>query len=248
MITCRSCNSKLSFPFLSLGNSPISNAYLSKDDLVRMEPYYPLDVYVCPECFLVQIPEYGRADEIFSQDYAYFSSYSKTWLDHCQNYVEMMVKKFGYNSSSFVIEIASNDGYLLQYFLEKGIPVLGVEPSGSVAEAAKQKGISTDVTFFTQEYAENLQKEGKLPDLIIGNNVLAHVPNINDFVAGLKIALSENGIITMEFPHVLRLLEKKQFDTIYHEHYSYYSLGPVIELFKRHGLIIFDVEELKTHG
>jgi SAM-dependent methyltransferase len=231
-----------------LGNTPISNAYLKEEELLGMEPFFPLDVYVCPSCFLVQISEYRKADQIFSQDYAYYSSYSTSWLAHCRSYVDQMIGRFGYDKSSFILEIGSNDGYLLQYFVERGIPVLGVEPSGGVASSAIQRGVPTEITFFTEEYANKLQDNGKKADLIIGNNVLAHNPDINDFVAGLKIALADKGIITLEFPHFLQLFEKNQFDTIYHEHYSYLSLGPVCTLFRKHGLKLFDVDELTTHG
>ncbi len=213
-----------------------------------METYYPLDVYVCEKCYLVQLEEFETAKNIFSSEYAYFSSYSESWLEHCKNYTEMMINRFGFNKNSFVMEIASNDGYLLQYFKQHNIPVLGIEPASKTAEVAIKKGIPTDITFFDSLYAGKMRGEGKLADLIIGNNVLAHNPNLNDFVEGLKIALKLNGIITMEFPHLLKLIEENQFDTIYHEHFSYFSFWTVQKLFKSHDLELFDVEEISTHG
>jgi len=248
MVRCRLCDNKLGTPFLSLGNSPLSNAFLSKENLNQMEPYYPLDIYVCKKCFLVQLEEFETAKNIFSSDYAYFSSYSESWLQHCKNYTEMMINRFGFNKNSFVIEIASNDGYLLQYFHQRGIPVCGIEPASNTAEVAIKKGIPTNIAFFDTLYASKMKKSGKLADLIIGNNVLAHNPNLNDFVEGLKIALKPNGIITMEFPHLLRLIEENQFDTIYHEHFSYFSFYSVQKLFTSHNLELFDVEEISTHG
>ena len=245
MTLCRACNNKLKKPFLSLGNSPLSNAFLSKENLNQMEIYYPLDVYVCEKCFLVQLEEFETAKNIFSSDYAYFSSYSESWLQHCKNYTEMMIKQFGFNKNSFVMEIASNDGYLLQYFKQHGIPVRGVEPASNTAEIAIRKGIPTDITFFDELYAKKMRESA---DLIIGNNVLAHNPNLNDFVKGLKIALKPNGVITMEFPHLLKLMEENQFDTIYHEHFSYFSFYSVQKLFNSHNLVLFDVEEIPTHG
>ena len=248
MQRCRACDINLSEPFLSLGNSPLSNAYLSKDDVHKMEPYYPLELYVCEKCFLVQLEEFETARNIFSSDYAYFSSYSESWLQHCKNYVEMMISRFGFDKDSFIVEIASNDGYLLQYFRQHNIPVLGVEPASNTAEAAIKKGIPTDIAFFDVSYAKGMRDAGKLADLIIGNNVLAHNPNLNDFVEGLKIALKPDGVITMEFPHILKLIEQNQFDTIYHEHFSYLSFHTVQTLFAAHDLMLFDVEEISTHG
>jgi len=248
MIKCRICNNELVEAFLSLGNSPLSNAYLSKDDLNQMEAYYPLDVYVCGKCFLVQVEEVKSAKDIFSSDYAYFSSFSESWLQHCKNYTQMMIERFGLNKDSFVVEIASNDGYLLQYFKQHNIPILGIEPAVNAAQAAIKKGIPTDIKFFNTSYARKMRKNGKLADLIIGNNVLAHNPNLNDFVEGLRIPLKSVGIITMEFPHLLRLIEENQFDTIYHEHFSYFSFHAVEKLFASHNLVIFDVEEIPTHG
>lgn len=240
MPKCRICGNDLGQAFLSLGNSPLSNSYLLMDDLNKMEPYYPLDVYVCKECYLVQLEEFEKAKNIFSADYAYFSSYSQSWLDHCKKYVEMMIDRFNISKEWFIVEIASNDGYLLQYFNNRNIPVLGIEPASDTAEVAIAKGIPTDISFFNTEYARDMCENDKQADLIIGNNVLAHNPNLNDFVEGLKIALKPQGIITMEFPHVLQLIEGNQFDTIYHEHYSYFSFYTVKRLFNSHGLEIFD--------
>ena len=245
---CRSCGSPLPKPFLDLGNSPLSNRYLSEKNIHVMEPYYPLEIYYCPHCSLVQLDEFEAPEQIFSSDYAYFSSYSSSWLAHCKAYVDMMVKRFGYNKNSFVMEIASNDGYLLQYFKEYHIPVKGVEPAKNTAEIAIAKGIPTDITFFNTAYAKDMVSRNCLADLIIGNNVLAHNPNLNDFTEGLRIALKPHGIITMEFPHLLQLMENNQFDTIYQEHYSYLSLHSVRYLFNAHHLEIFDVDELPTHG
>jgi len=248
MDKCRVCGNELKEPFLSLGNSPLSNAFLLKDDLNRVEPYYPLYVYVCQRCFLVQLEEFETAKNIFSSDYAYFSSYSESWLRHCKDYIQMMISRFGVNQSSFVVEIGSNDGYLLQYFKQYEIPVLGIEPASNTAKVAIKKGIPTDVTFFDTSYAKKMVKNDKLADLIIGNNVLAHNPNLNDFVEGLKIALKPDGVITMEFPYLLRLIKGNQFDTIYHEHFSYFSFHAVQILFASHNLVLFDVEEITTHG
>lgn len=248
MVRCRICDTNLGEPFLSLGNSPLSNAYLYEEDLHRMEPYYPLDVYVCENCYLVQLEEFETTKNIFSSDYAYFSSFSESWLQHCKNYTEMMIKRFCFNRNSFVVEIASNDGYLLQYFMQHGIPVLGIEPASNTAEVAIKKGIPTDITFFDISHAQRIREAGKQADLIIGNNVLAHNPNLNDFVKGLKLALKSDGIITMEFPHLLKLIEGNQFDTIYHEHFSYFSFYTVQKLFASHNLELFDVEEIPTHG
>jgi SAM-dependent methyltransferase len=213
-----------------------------------MEPYYPLEIYYCPHCSLVQLDEFKVPNQIFSSDYAYFSSYSSSWLAHCKAYVEMMVNRFGYTKDSFVMEIASNDGYLLQYFKAHHIPVKGVEPAKNTAEIAIAKGIPTDITFFNTDYAKFMVSRNCPADLIIGNNVLAHNPNLNDFVEGLRIALKPHGVITMEFPHILQLIENNQFDTIYQEHYSYFSLHAVQYLFNTHHLDIFDVDELPTHG
>jgi hypothetical protein len=245
---CRSCGSRLPLPFLNLGNSPLSNAYLTEKNIHKTEPYYPLEIYYCPHCHLVQLDEFETPEHIFSTDYAYFSSYSSSWLAHCKSYVEMAVERFGLNSASLVMEIASNDGYLLQYFQEYGIPVQGVEPAKNTAEVAMKKGIPTDITFFNTAYAEKMAGTSRRADLIIGNNVLAHNPNLKDFVKGMSIALKPQGVITMEFPHLMNLMENNQFDTIYQEHYSYLSLHAVRFLFNAHGLEIFDVDELPTHG
>lgn len=248
MYKCRACNANLEEPFLSLGNSPLSNSYLTKDDLHNMEPYYPLELYICPECYLVQLEEFETVKNIFSSDYAYFSSYSESWLQHCKIYTEMVITRFGFDKNSFVVEIGSNDGYLLQYFRQHGIPVLGIEPASNTAEVAIKKGIPTDITFFDTSHAERMRGAGKLADLIIGNNVLAHNPNLNDFVEGLNLALKSEGVITMEFPHLLKLMEGNQFDTIYHEHFSYFSLYTIQKLFSSHNLELFDAEEIPTHG
>jgi len=227
--------------------SPLSNSYLSESQLQSMERFYPLHAYVCASCFLVQLPEFETPENIFS-DYAYFSSYSESWLRHCQAYAADMVKRWRLGGSSRVVEIASNDGYLLQYFKALGVPVLGIEPAANVAETAMARGIPTDVAFFGEKKGTELARAGKSADLIAANNVLAHVPDINDFVMGFKCALNPGGCVTVEFPHLLQLIRQNQFDTIYHEHFSYLSLGFVSKLFATHGLRVFDVEELTTHG
>jgi SAM-dependent methyltransferase len=248
METCRACGSKLDIPFLCLGKQPLSNAYLTEEQVLQVEPSYPLDVYVCRNCFLVQIGELTDARLIFSKDYPYFSSYSSSWLTHCEDYTEMMIKRFGIDTSRQVVEIGSNDGYLLQYFKKRGIPVLGIEPaSGPSAEAIK-KGVPTETVYFTADYAAMLRSHGRTAGLIIGNNVLAHNPNIRDFVRGLGTLLEDDGLITLEFPHLLRMLNGNEFDTIYHEHYSYLSAYSLQRLLESEGLCIFDVEELSTHG
>ena len=246
-LNCRFCNELLTNIFVDLGTSPLSNAFLKKEMLDNVEKKFPLCAYVCDNCFLVQLPEFEKPENIF-EDYAYFSSYSCTWLEHAKNYVSMMIKKFGFNEKSLVLEIASNDGYLLQFFKEKNVPILGIEPALNVAKVAKEKGIPTLTKFFSVDTANELRKEGKLADLIVGNNVLAHVPNLNEFVKGLKILLKSTGVITLEFPHILQLIQKNQFDTIYHEHFSYFSLLTLRKIFSFHGLIIFDVDEIPTHG
>ncbi|REJ82282.1 MAG: methyltransferase domain-containing protein [Bacteroidetes bacterium] len=245
---CRNCGQISDKVLVDLGTSPPSNSFLSKEELNYPEAFYPLKVYICERCFLVQIPETKKSREIFSRDYVYFSSFSSSWLRHAKEYCEMAAGKFNLDEKSFVAEIASNDGYLLQYFKEKNIPVLGIEPTSNTAAVAIQKGIPTDVEFFTAEKAKRMAQAGQHADLLIGNNVLAHVPDIHDFIAGLKIALANSGVITMEFPHLCRMIEENQFDTIYHEHYSYLSLFCVKQMFERHGLKIFDVEEIPTHG
>lgn len=247
-MNCRFCNTPLHFEFVDLVNSPPSNAYLDVEDLKGPEVYYPLKLFVCDRCFLVQIDEYKKAGEIFTKEYAYFSSYSTSWLAHSKRYVDMMIDRFNFNSGSQVIEVASNDGYLLQYFKERGIPVLGIEPTSNTAQVAIEKGIDTRIVFFGERTAYELVKEELKADLLLGNNVLAHVPDINDFVKGLKIVLAPSGVITMEFPHLLQLILQNQFDTIYHEHFSYLSFHTVEKIFKQNGLRLFDVEELPTHG
>jgi SAM-dependent methyltransferase len=241
---CRHCGKELHYELIDLFNSPPSNSYLTKLQLSEPEILYPLKLYVCENCFLVQIDEYKKSTEIFNSEYAYFSSYSSSWLEHAKKYVNMITKKLRLNADSFVIEIASNDGYLLQYFKENNIPCLGIEPTASTAKAAREKGIDVLESFFNTTAAQTLKKT----DLIVGNNVLAHVPDINNFVAGLKIALKPNGTITMEFPHLYSLIKFNQFDTIYHEHFSYLSLMTVQRIFNSQGLRIYDVEELPTHG
>lgn len=247
-IECRFCGERLRHTFVNLGATPISNDMLSKDQLIGMEPFYSLHVFVCDQCFLVQLPEFESAEKIFSDDYTYFSSYSPSWLEHAKKYVEMMVDRFSFNENSLVVELASNDGYLLQYFSEYNVPVLGIEPTANTAKVAIDKGIPTLVEFFGTELGRKTAQERGKADLVLGNNVLAHVPDINDFVGGMKQLLSENGIITMEFPHLQRLVEQNQFDTIYHEHFSYLSFSAVSRVFEHHGLRMFDVEELPTHG
>jgi hypothetical protein len=227
--------------------SPLCERILRADQLNQMEPFYPLNVYVCGECFLVQLQEYVSPEAIFS-DYAYFSSYSDSWLAHAKNYSDKMVRLFGLNRKSLVVELASNDGYLLQNFVNLSIPTLGIEPAANVAEVAIFKGVPTLVKFFGRETASELAAEGKLADLLLGNNVLAQVPDLNSFVAGMKILLKPRGVITMEFPHLLRLIQENQFDTIYHEHFSYFSLWTAEKIFAAHGLVLFDIEELSTHG
>ena len=244
---CRFCGKELRHTFVDLGVSPLANSYLEEKQLQEMEPFYPLHAYVCEGCHLVQLPVFRSAEDIFG-DYAYFSSYSESWLKHAKDYTALMTERFGFDSNSHVVELASNDGYLLQYFKEKGIPVLGIEPAENVAKAALGAGIPTMVEFFGVRMAENLAAEAKHADLLIGNNVLAHVPDLNDFVKGMKILLKPDGIITMEFPHLMRLMEENQFDTIYHEHFSYFSFITVKGVFAEHGLNIFDVDELPTHG
>jgi len=244
---CRSCGAMLEHTFVDLGMSPLANSYLKPEQLNRMEPFYPLHVYVCAKCWLVQLEQFSTPHEIFS-DYAYFSSFSDSWLAHAKAYADMIVERFSLGENSKVVEIASNDGYLLQNFVARGIPALGVEPAANVADVARKKGINTKVAFFGEKTALDLAAEGWSANLIIGNNVLAHVPDLNDFVRGLKVLLKPAGLITMEFPHLLRLMEQNQFDTIYHEHFSYFSFLSVEQVFARHGMKLFDAEELPTHG
>jgi hypothetical protein len=246
---CRFCNTELEHAFIDLINSPASNSFLTKEQLNEPETFYPLKVYTCHKCFLVQVDEYKKSDAIFNNDYVYFSSYSPSWLDHAKKYTGLMIDKFGFNEQSQVIEIASNDGYLLQYFKEKNIPVIGIEPTANTAEIAKGKGIETIVEFFGVELAKKLANdEGIKADLLLGNNVLAHVPDIVDFVGGMKIILADTGVITMEFPHLVQLVDNNQFDTIYHEHFSYLSFHTVKQIFEAAGLELFNVDELATHG
>ncbi|NRA11655.1 MAG: methyltransferase domain-containing protein [Crocinitomicaceae bacterium] len=245
---CRFDGKSLEHIFIDLGFSPPSNSFISPEELNHPETYYPLRLYVSERSFLVQTEDFQSGDEIFDEDYIYFSSFSKSWLAHSKAYTEMMTDRFGYNENSLVTEIASNDGYLLQYFKELNIPVLGIEPTMSTAKVSMEKGIENIVEFFGEKLARKLVDNGKKSDLLLGNNVLAHVPDINDFVKGLKIALNDDGVITMEFPHLLRLVTEKQFDTIYHEHFSYLSFYTVSMIFKEHGLEMFDVEEISTHG
>ncbi len=247
-MNCRFCNHNVNIELIDLINSPASNSYLSEHQLNEPEVYYPLKVYVCDSCFLVQVDEYKSFDSIFDNNYAYFSSYSSSWLTHCKNYVQKMIDEGNLNENSQVVEIASNDGYLLQYFLPHQIKVLGIEPTKNTADVAILKGIPCITEFFGERLALELSQKGRHADLLIGNNVLAHVPDINDFVKGLKILLSETGTITMEFPHLVELIENNQFDTIYHEHFSYLSFYAVKQIFEKQGLTIYKVDTLPTHG
>lgn len=247
-MNCRHCAAALTHVFLDLGFAPPSNAYLTRDDFVKPEKYYPLRVMVCDQCWLVQTEDYARAIDLFDSDYAYFSSTSKGWVDHAKRYVQKITQDLGLNEKSYVIEIASNDGYLLKNFVEKKIPCLGIEPTASTAYAAELLGIPVLQEFFGKNLGTKLASEDRQADLIIGNNVYAHVPDINDFTQGLKALLKPNGTITLEFPHLMRLIEFNQFDTIYHEHFSYLSLHTVALIFKSAGLRIWNVEELQTHG
>ncbi len=247
-MNCRFDQQPLSNVFIDLGFSPPSNSFLTAEQLSQPEIYYPLKLYVSERSFLVQIDEYKKANDIFTQEYVYFSSYSTSWLAHSKRYTELMIARFGLDQHSQVIEIASNDGYLLQYFHQRGIPVLGIEPTANTAEVARQKGIASLTEFFGVPLARQLATTGQTADLLLGNNVLAHVPNLNDFVAGLKLVLKPNGVITMEFPHLMQLIDNNQLDTIYHEHFSYLSFLTVQQIFAQHGLRMFDVEELPTHG
>jgi len=246
-MNCRFCNTALTQTFVNLGMSPLCEDFVKPGKLNEMERFYPLHVYVCPECFLVQLEEFVSPEEIY-RDYSYFSSYSDSWLDHSKRYTEFITSRFDIGRGSLVAELASNDGYLLQFFKAKQIPVLGIEPAHTVANAAREKGIRTESKFFGNSVVPELIKKYGKPDLLIGNNVLAHVPNINDFVSAMKSFLKSDGVITMEFPHLLKLIEGNQFDTIYHEHFSYLSFTTVNRIFAHHDLILFDVEELPTHG
>ncbi len=244
---CRFCGSPLAESFVDLGATPLANSYIDPAKADRSERRFPLHAFVCGSCFLVQLPAHESPEEIFS-DYAYFSSYSDSWLAHVRAYCASMVERFAIDENARVVEVASNDGYLLQFFKERGVPVLGIEPAANVAEVAESRGIPTLVRFFGVQTAKRLAERGKQADLLIANNVLAHVPDINDFVAGLRHALRPSGVLTIEFPHLLNLLAETQFDTIYHEHYSYLSLTTAERILKVHGLSVFDVEELPTHG
>jgi len=247
MSKCRFCNNELELSFVDLGMSPLSNSYIPPEKLQKMEPFYPLHAFLCDKCFLVQLSEFESPENIFSE-YAYFSSYSQSWLEHAKDYADSMTERFGFNVSSNIVEIASNDGYLLQYFNNKNIPVLGIEPAENVAKVAIDAGIPTLTKFFGTSTANELASQGRHADLLLGNNVLAHVPDLNDFVAGLKILLKDTGVITLEFPHLQRLMEQTQFDTIYHEHFSYFSCITVAKVLSSHGLTLFDLDELETHG
>ena len=244
---CRFCDSPLEHTFINLGKSPLCESFLAAEQLNLMEPFYPLHAYVCAECFLVQLQEYVTGEKIFTE-YAYFSSYSDSWLAHARRYTDKMIGELALSADSQVIEVASNDGYLLQYFVERGVPSLGIEPAANVAKVAIDKGVPTRVEFFGVALAEELKRGGMQADLLLGNNVLAQVDDINDFVAGLAIALKPRGVITIEFPHLMQLVEQCQFDTIYHEHFSYFSFVAAERIFAAHGLVLFDVEELPTHG
>lgn len=244
---CRFCGADVQRTFVDLGMSPLCETYPSAANLNRGEVYYPLHVYVCEQCFLVQLEEYESPESIFS-DYAYFSSYSDSWLKHCEHYCDKMTKRFGLSRQSFVVEVASNDGYLLQYFVQRNVPVLGIEPAANVAKVAIEKGVPTSVRFFGTQLAKELAAQGRYADLVLGNNVLAQVPDLNDFVEGLKVLLKPHGVLTLEFPHLLRLIEHNEFDTIYHEHFSYFSMLTTVRIMGAHGLRVFDVEELPTHG
>ena len=245
---CRHCNTDLSEVFIDMGVHPPSNSFLSPEQLNEPEAKFPLCVYVCSNCFLVQIDELKKTEDIFDQDYVYFSSFSSSWLDHARLYTEMAIDRFKLDSDSIVVEVASNDGYLLQYMKESNIPCYGIEPSLATADAAREKGIDSINEFFGVELAERIVADRGRVDLLIGNNVLAHVPDINDFINGINILVKDDGVATLEFPHLMRLVDECQFDTIYHEHFSYLSLGTVSRMFASVGLRVFDVEELPTHG
>ncbi len=244
---CRFCGTLLEHRVVDLGMSPLCESYLAADQLDGMEPFYPLHVWVCHQCFLVQLNEYVGAEDIFTE-YAYFSSFSTSWLEHAEQYVAMVTERFGLDGGSFVVELASNDGYLLQYFVQRGIPCLGIEPAANVAKAALENGVPTEVVFFGRDTAARMRDAGQVADLVLGNNVLAQVPDLNDFVAGIPTILKPGGTVTIEFPHVMRMLDENQFDTIYHEHFCYFSLISAEAIFGGHGMTIFDVEELWTHG
>ena len=245
---CRFCGEQLHTSFVNLGMSPLCQTHIEQHQLNHMEPFYPLHAWVCNKCFLVQLEEYVAPANIFSSEYAYFSSYSDSWVEHARRYAEMMRNRFALSSSSLVMEIASNDGYLLQHFVAASVPVLGIEPAANVAKAAQERGVRSEVCFHGTASADKIVAKYGQADLVLGNNVLAHVPDLNNFVAGMRQLLKPNGVITMEFPHLLRLMEQNQFDTIYHEHFSYFSFFTVEQVFAAHQLTLFDVEELPTHG
>jgi C-methyltransferase C-terminal domain/Putative zinc binding domain/Methyltransferase domain len=247
MPPCRHCAAPLHHTFVDLGMSPLCESFLRADQLNSMEPFYPLHVLVCERCFLVQLEEYVSPAEIFTE-YAYFSSYADSWLQHAERYTDQMIGRWGLGANSHVVELASNDGYLLQYFVGRQVPVLGIEPAANVATVARSKGVPTLVKFFGRETARELVATGRKADLIIGNNVLAQVPDLNDFVAGIKILLHERGVVTIEFPHLQQLIDNNQYDTIYHEHFSYFSFLTASKIFATHDMVLFDVEELPTHG
>jgi 2-polyprenyl-3-methyl-5-hydroxy-6-metoxy-1,4-benzoquinol methylase len=245
--TCRFCSAPLATSLVDLGMSPLCQTHIAPDQLHEMEPFYPLHAYVCDRCKLVQLQAFVSPQSIFTE-YAYFSSYSTSWVEHARRYANMAIERFGLGANSKVMELASNDGYLLQHFVAAGVPVLGIEPAANVAKVAIEKGVPTTVRFFGLDTAADIAREHGRPDLLLGNNVLAHVPDLNDFVAGMKCLLAPGGVITMEFPHLQRLMAENQFDTIYHEHFSYFSFLAVEKVFAHHGLTLFDVEELPTHG
>ena len=247
-MNCRFCKAPLKFEFLDLVNAPPSNSFIESAQLNDPEYYYPLKLFVCDKCFLVQIDEYKKSKAIFNEDYIYFSSYSSSWLEHASQYCEMIIERLSIDGNSFVVEVACNDGYLLKNFLDNNIPCLGIEPSTKTADEASRKGIEVVRAFFGESLALSLRQKGQEADLLIGNNVLAHVPDINDFVLGLKKLLKKNGTITLEFPHLKNLVENTQFDTVYHEHFSYFSFQTVHKIFDAHGLDLYDVDELSTHG
>ena len=247
MQPCRFCGASLEHSVVDLGMSPLCESYVPAEALDKVEPFYPLHVKVCEKCWLVQVGEYVKADEIFTE-YAYFSSFSTAWLKHAEDYVQMISERLGLGPKSLAIELASNDGYLLQYFVKKGIPCLGIEPAANVAKVAVERGVPTDVSFFGEEKGRALAAAGTLADLVLGNNVLAQVPDLNSFVAGIPHVLKPTGTVTFEFPHLMRLFDENQFDTIYHEHFCYFSLISAEAIFAKHGLTLFDVEELWTHG
>ena len=245
---CRFCAAPLNVTFADLGSSPLSNSYVKPEQLGKQEKFFPIHAWVCESCLLVQLELFAPPEEIFSDEYAYFSSYSDTWLKHAGNYADDMVERFGFGAAHLAVEIASNDGYLLQFLMKRGVRVLGVEPAANCAKQAEGKGISTVVKFFGTQTADLLVSQGQRADLLIGNNVLGHVPDLNDFVGGMKRLLAPGGLMTMEFPHLLNLVEQNQFDTIYHEHFSYFSFFTAEKVFAHHGIRLFDVEELPTHG